>query len=424
MKYFLRIILALVIAAAVITGVYYYTNDKTLPGQKGEVILTTATKPAATEKYEARTLIASLDKYDFKLYKSGASVIIEHKDNEFTFDNWSKVIDEETPKMYYSDFDGDGEKELVIRAVSGQDESTKEYVYELYILNPKEGKKEDYDVLLVSQDTWRTVLDDQVTEELSQLKSCSKVLQFVMDSKGSPIAYNSETGIAESAAYVGYAKALQDDNGKYMSLFGWQKSKGLFTIDEDNNIKVEVECIATYDESHIVQDLGKIYFGLTVSKDNKLSVIPKSMYFEPNEKFRVADPTETAKKNWTFTRNNAFTPKDGGAISWAKYSFKIDKKVITDTEDLAKEETDIKYIKSFTMTQADILLTAADGYTFSEDPVKKGDYSVTINKGKKDEYEISYTARISKDAKSVRITFDKTYDQKKIKTVDISYGSR
>ena len=186
MKYFLSILLTLILAVAAVTGVYYFTNDRTLPGQTKDTFITTATKPAATEKYAARKLIASLDKPGFKLYKSGASVILEHKDNEFTFDNWSKVIDEETPKMYYADFDDDGEKELVIRAVSGQDDSTGEYVYELYVLNPKEGKKEDYNVLLISQDTWRTVLDDQVTEELSQLKSCSKILQLLWTKKATP----------------------------------------------------------------------------------------------------------------------------------------------------------------------------------------------------------------------------------------------
>ena len=424
MKYFLKIIIALVLAVGVVTAVYYYTNDHTLPGKTKEVYLTTATKPAATEKYSARKLLASLDKHDFRLYKSGSSIILEHGDNEFTFDNWSKVIDEEKPKMYYADFDNDGEKELIVRAVSGEDERTKEYVYELYVLNPKKGKTEDYDVLLVSQDTWRTVLDDQVTEELSQLKSCSKVLQFAMDDKNSPIKYDSDTGIAKEAAYVGYARALQNDDGKYMTLFGWNKSKGLFSIDEDNKIKVEVECIANYDETHVIQDLGKIYFGLAVTKDNKLTVIPKSMYFEADEKFKVSDPNETAKKSWTFRRNNSFVPKDGGTISWAQYRVEIDKDVMTDTVDMASEATDIKYIKRLTLTEADVLLTAADGYTFSSDPVSKGDYSIIINKGKKDEYEISYTAKISKDAKSVRIIFDKTYDQKKIKTIDISYGTR
>ena len=424
MKYFFSILLTLILAVAVVTGVYYYTNDRTLPGQTKDTFITTATKPAATEKYSARKLIASLDKQGFRLYKSGSSVILEHKDNEFTFDNWSKVIDEETPKMYYSDFDGDGEKELVIRAVSGQDDSTGEYVYELYILNPKKGKKEDYSVLLVSQDTWRTVLDDQVTEELSQLKSCRKVLQFAMDDKSSPIKYNSKTGIAENAAYVGYAKALQDDNGKYMTLFGWTKSKGMFFIDDDNNIKVEVDCIANYDETHIVQNLGKVYFTLTITSDNKLTVKPKSMYFKANDKFKVSDPTDRAKKKWAFTRNNSFVPKDGGTVNWAKYQIKIDKNTFTDTVDFANEETDIKYVKQIKLTQSDVLLIAADGYTFSSDPVEKGDFSVTVNKGAEDEYEISYTAKISDDLTSVRITFDKSYAQKKVRTVDISYGSK
>ena len=425
MKYFLKILFALVLAVGVVTAVYYYTNDRTLPGITDKTAVnTTVTKPPATEKYAARTLLAEDKKNGFRLYKSGASVILEHGDSEFTFDNWSKVIDTETPTLYYADFDGDKKKELIVRAVCGEDETTGEYVYELYVLNPKKGKVEDYDVLLVSQDTWRAVLDDQVTEELSQLKSCPKVLQFVMDEKDAPIKYNSETGIAENAAYVGYAKALQNDNGKYMTLFGFTKSKGIFSVDDDNNIKVEVDCIANYDETHVIQDLGKIHFGLEITKDNQLTVIPKSMYFKPNDKFKVSDPTETAKKSWSFTRNNSFAPKDSGTIKWAKYHFEIDKNVFTDTVDLAAEETDIKYIKALEMDEGSVTLIAADGYTFAADPAGKGDYSVIVNKGKDNEYEISYTAKTNADLTRVKLVFDKTYNQSFIKTVDISYGSK
>ena len=423
MKYFFRVLLVLIIAVAVVFGVYYYTQDGEVPFLEKDKFQTTVTKQPATEKYASRTLLASLDKYDFRLYKSESAVILEHKDKEFTFENWSSVIDEETPKMYYADFDGDKDKELIIRAVAGQDDETKEFVYELYVLNPKAGKNEDYDVLLVSQDSWRGILDEQVTEELSQLKSCKKVLQFAMDAKEKGISYNQDTGVAEGAAYTGYAKAMQE-GGQYLTLSGWTKSKGNFEIDEDNHISVEVDCIANYDESHIVQTLGKIYFKFSVTTENKLAVLPKSMYFKPDDKYKVSNPTDVAKANWSTVRNNSFTPTEAKTISWTKYSMKIDPTVMTDTVDLAGQDTDIKYVKSIQITQSDVVLTAPDNCTFSEDGVKKGDFSVIINKGKKDEMEISYTAKISKDKKIVRLTFDKTYDQSKIKTVEINYGSK
>ena len=170
--------------------------------------------------------------------------------------------------------------------------------------------------------------------------------------------------------------------------------------------------------------MGKIYFGLSITKDNRLVVVPKSMYFEANKKFRVSDPTQTAKHKWTFTRNNSFVPKDSGTIKWAKYSFKLDKSVFTDTVDFAKEETDIKYVKSIDIDQSGITLTAAAGYTFSADPAKKGDFSVTINKGEKDEYEISYTAKISEDLSVVRINFDKTYSHNSVNSIELNYGTR
>lgn len=424
MKYFLRVFIVLVVAVAVVFGVYYNTHDGEIPGFERTTYQTTVTKQPATEKYASRNLLASLDKQDIRLYKSENAVILEHKDNEFTFENWSSEIDREEPKIYYSDFDGDKKKEIVIRAVSGEDEKTNEFIYELYVLNPKDGKKEDYDVLLVSQDTWREILDSQVTEELSQLKSCKKVLQFAMADSSSKIKYNKDTGIADNAAFKGYAKALQDSDGNYMTLSGWSKSKGIFDIDGDNHISVKVECIANYDETHIIQDIGKIYFKFSVTKDNKLTVLPKSMYFEADEKFKVSDPTETAKKDWKVRRNNSFAPKDEKTVRWAKYSMEIDPTVMTDTVDLATESTDIKYIKAIVINQKEVTLFAADNCTISDNSINNGDYSVVINKGKKDEYEISYNAKVSRDKKKVKIYFDKTYDQSKIKTIEINYGSK
>ncbi len=62
-----------------------------------------------------RVLLTELKQDDFHLYSEGEYVILVHNGQETEFSDWSKNITVETPDMYYYDFNGDGEKELLIR---------------------------------------------------------------------------------------------------------------------------------------------------------------------------------------------------------------------------------------------------------------------------------------------------------------------
>ena len=66
MKYFLRILIVLVLAVGVVFGVYYYTNQDAFEKNDAPK-LTTVSKPAATEKNSNRVLLASLEDEDFYL---------------------------------------------------------------------------------------------------------------------------------------------------------------------------------------------------------------------------------------------------------------------------------------------------------------------------------------------------------------------
>lgn len=428
MKYFLRILLVFVLAVGVVFGVYYYTNQDAFKKADGPV-LTTVSKPAATEKNSNRVLLASIEDEDFYLYKGSKGILLTHGEDEFTFTNWSSMIDAEAPKMYYADFDDDNEKELIIRAVSGKSENSDEYIYDLYFLNPKtdENKNKDFDVTLASRSTWSSIIDNNIEEEMRQLKSCKKIIQFAMIARGSSLTYNKKTGIATNG-YTGYVKAIQDNNGKYLTVDKWTKGDGIYTISKDNKILIDIDINISYKDSSVIQNAGKIHFELFPNKNNNFQVTEKTVVFEANEEYRVSNPKTATSENWKYTENNSDTAASNAneVIQWIKYSPDYDPSVFTQTKSYAQETTDINKIESVVITESAAELTAKNGFSFDREAVKKGEYSVIINSGKKDEFDISYTASVKNSGKQeiLIINFDKAYPQSEIKTIAVNFGSK
>ena len=269
MKYFARILIVLVLAVAVICGVYYHTNG--LPTQEQSNGLTTASKPPATERRVTRELLASLDKEGFSLYRSDNGVVLVHGEREFTFDNWSRMIGEAPVELSYLNIDEDKEKELVVRAAGAQDENG-EYAYELYILNPTTDAdgNEDYEVVYASRDTWASLVDSIVKAELRQLGSSRKIVQLAMVAGlSNSINYNA-AGIAQNG-YAGYFKSLQNAEGKYMTVDKWTRGNGNYYI-RDKKIIVEFAVNVAYKDSKASQQAGVVRFGLTLGKDNRFSI--------------------------------------------------------------------------------------------------------------------------------------------------------
>ncbi len=427
MKYFFRILLTAVLAVATVFGVYYYFNGKLPINPLGETtsgFVTTVSKAPASELYASRTELARLKKQKITLYKSGKTIILRHDKKEFPFENWTSMLNaQEAPKIYCSDFDGDSVKEIIIRCEAGTEESTKEKVYDLYVLNPVDKEESDFNVLLISQETWHSVLDKSIVEELTQLKSNKKFLQFAMATKRTDINYNADSGLLLSAPSVAFARALQGETGSYLEINNWTMTKGIFTVDGDD-INAEVEVLVYYKDVNYSQRLGKVRFGLDITEKNSFTIAKKSMYFAPDKAYRIADPRTQAQGNWEFKRNNSFSPKEPKQIQWMKYAFDLDSTLMEDTQDLGSVETDIKYIKSLVLRKNTLVITAADGCAFKADAVKSGDYSVTINRGGDNEYEISYSAKLNDNSTELTILFDKAYEESEVSSIDISYGSK
>ena len=425
MKNFFKALLAIILVCATVYGVYFFTGARDADEKAHQLAMTTVSKAPASEKYANKRRLASLKNKGYYLFATDDNILLQHGDKLFEFNRFSSYIDLENPKMYCFDVDGDKREDVIIRGVSGQEQGTGDYVYDLYILRRKAGDKEEYEIITAAQDTWHNILDNGLREELTQLKTCKKFSQFAMTIAGKKIEYDEKTGMAtKNAGYVGYFRTLQDKAGKYMTVDSWGKGKGSFYVNSNNKLCCEVEVIVKYQNTDITQRAGTIYFEMQTNRHLDLVVTPRSMVFTTNDEYRLADPKDTAKNAWKSVYKNSAKPNGSEAINWVKYSVKIDPETLTQTADLAKQDTDIKFVDTVTVTESALIMTAKDGYTFDEETAKKGEYSVTINKGKDNEYEISYTAELSADKKTLKINFDKTYPRNKVGTVSISFGSK
>jgi len=431
MKYFFKILLTLVLAVAIVFGMYYYTNGNPFEKQENTSVLTTVSKPAATEKDTKRELLASLPKDDYYLYKSTNGVVLKHNKKEYEFTNWSRLIDVEAPEMFLNDYDGDGEKELLIKAVSAKNASSGEMEYELYLLDKQKTSsgKTTYKVYLASKSTWGDILDKQIREEVRQLKSCKKIIQFAMHYKNKSLRYDKKTGIAKNG-FVNYGRALQDDNGDYLTFNKWTKGKGIYSINEENEICVSVEVLIGYKKSEVVQTIGHINFKLDFD-GGMFTVKRKTMNFTPENAYKVSDPRTAVNEQWSYLENNANkksveVPK---TLGWIQYAPELSKDMLTQTIDLTQKDTDIKLVSKIHICESYIELIAKSGCTFDKSILNKSEYSVIINKGTDKEYEISYTSEITEKGKKkrqevLRIYFDRAYARDEIDSILITYGSR
>ena len=423
MKSFFKTIALLCAAVISVFAVRYFVTGE-LPTIKkdSDISLTTVTKVPATEKYDQRQLLATLDDEDYQLYRSDTQIILVHGGKEYEFNLWSSSIGEEAPSMYLFDLDGDGKKEIIIRGVAGEDRTKGGWIYNLYILSPK-ADEDGYTVSIASQDTWQAFLDENIKEEMSQLKQCKKYIQFSMCTKSETITYDETTGIALDG-HTGYARALQGKDGSYLTINTWSKGKGEYTVSSDGKLCVSVDINISYKEdSSLLQAAGTILFEISMNTEKNFYVTPKSMQFKAADAYKLA-PLQSNAAAWNLTENNSAAVSGSGEIKYINYSPVFDESAITQTTNLSSQTSDVKNVKSIVVSDSKVVITAMDGYTFSQDVAKSSNYSVNINKGTNDAYDISYTASLDKTKTTLVITFDNSYPRDYIKSIEINFGTK
>lgn len=433
MRYFLRILLVILICVAVVFGMYRFTDGKDT--SSGDNTITTATKAPATEKGSDRILLAHQeygeDVYD--LYLQDNNTIFVHNGKEFVYDNWSKYIAVEAPEMYVGDFNRDSVVDDVALRVAGSVNSeTGGYIYQIYVLSPAidDDGNEVYKLNVCNERTWKDKFNVEISLEISQMSSCKKIIQLAMSAKyrDSDITYDQETG-AVDGDYIKYIAALRNDEGGYYNTDRWKYGESVYYINEDNEITVDTDVFVYYKDTTEIQNIGKLQCKLYLNSVNSFSFIPRSIIFKQNPKYRASSRKPGDGAPWKYTETNYSTYSNiqgDTVIDWLTYEFTYNPEVSERSTSYANEGTEMRNISKFELTESYLKLYAKEGYTFSDIPAQKGDYRVFINPDNEDlKYDISMSATVEQvDGVDVlTIMFDKAYFADEPEYIKICYNT-
>lgn len=422
------IIPALCVLLAVLMGAfaYHYKNvykpsiDET-PDNSGVYV----PDGLLTGERGVKTLIAESEEGGFKLYKEGDYVILQQGDFEKEFSDWSKNIGAEKPQMYFNDFNGDGENELVIRALKDISAETKEHVYCLYVVFPetKEDGTKDFGVAYVDRSSWFASFSQMVNAEMNQPDGAKNRLQFAMNSANKPIAYDSVTGII-TEGHAWYARALTDTLGNYHTFAGWEKGEGIFNVDNENKeINVDITIFASYDGVKEKQNAGAIRCGLVVTKE-KIALRSKSLLFVSSEQYMATDPAEVAAKDWECTFNNtSSSSKTEKVINRLSVSLDLSSVNKTKRVSMSSKKDDSSLIDRVEADNNEIRVYATKGNDFARTKTASRDYSAVITY-RDVPCDVCFSAEIkNENGESVLVyTLDKSYSNEELDGVTLKFG--
>lgn len=431
------IIVAVLLAAVIGVFIFSYQYRNQLISQQTSVTAAaqttekTETTQSAGEESEGRTLVAEDKENDYQIYFDGENTDIVHGEYKKTFTSWTYSMNCEDPIIYCKDYDGDGENELALKIVNGKldvqyDGMDSPYTYAIYLFEPvttSDGEK-TFECRIASADTWKAPFDSAIICEMTQPKICNKFLQFTMDDIDEKIIYNEKTGLTESE-YAGYALALSDSSKNYYTLSRWSKGAGIYDIDENGNITLDIQIFANYEEIKDTQYIGNIHCDMGIV-DERFSIVPHTIYFKAVERYSVTDPRDAAKVKWNCvisneSQNTNFKSTD---IDWIEAEFSLANTSDKSAQYFETYPSKIKCVDSVKFTQSEVVLIAKKGYTFSQTIAESGKFSVTVNSGEKNEYDISYSCSVKTENNTGTLTikFDKTYDKEDFDKVLIKFG--
>lgn len=425
MKYFLRVIVVLLVATSVI---FVFSNNYRKSKIADSIVLTTQKIGEATEKADTRILVAENEESGYKLYKDNGTVILCKDDVEQSFDIWYPSVSSHTPELYYNDFDDDGEKELLIIMISNSISyySGKTDYFNAAVL--VDGVKENDDsskefiTITAGVDSWKAPFTSAIKCEMNQLISCDKYIQFVMDDVSSELVYDEATGIS-SNKYVYYARALKNGNGSYAQLERWQKGACKYSVSDDGKIKLDITVLAYYQDIAKPQILGCIDMTMHTVKD-KFDIVPKSISFIADDAYFCSDPRVSATEGWTKVIKNSAQPASvqDTDIDWIEAELSLPNGYNQTTVSFAGMTSEIKNVDRIEINEGALTLYAKEGYAFSNRALSS--YSVTAKIGPQENYDISYSCKIDSinGENALTVYFDKTYNFEDLKSITVKYG--
>lgn len=423
MRKFIKPLLIIIAFVVVCVGMYTFANHRSK--QNSDVMeTTTTTQLAVTEKnLEKKISLFASKKDDFYLYRQGDLIILEHDNKEYTFENWSKYITLEKPKVYMTDLDDDGDLELIVRVVGNVD-SNNHYYHYVYVLNDEidDNGEVNYFVTIFSQNSVKELITEHVISEVSQLKDCKKIGIFAMCMNYNSINYDNETGLPDS--YYNTFAISKGDNGQYPTITSWDKGLVDFSVEKDC-IRANYPIYVSFRETNKKQYIGFISCGFYIEHSKRIGVRSKSLLFKPNYEYKTFETGMFDGKAWSKSFVNKNKNTSGKSINALSFDLSFDKK---NPVDFAKANTDNNSISKIVATESYVEFTAKKGCHFNESIAQSNDFSIfmkSFNMTAVLELDIGYESTIHKDKDGnevLRLSFDQKYGTDTMKNIKILFG--
>ncbi|MCM1285390.1 MAG: hypothetical protein NC213_01165 [Acetobacter sp.] len=392
--------------------------------------VTKTTTETTTEKALSGVIVENKEG-NYQMIVENNEVIITHGEYRSNFGSvWNNYIKAEMPEMYYHDFDGDGKKELILKMATDKFKSvaTGEYVnqYSLFLLDPHTTSKGEKVITynLADKNSWKSPFENAIRCELTQLKSCDKILQFAMNNKDRKIIYDENTGITKNK-YAGYATARKGENGAYYTMRNWSKDLGIYDILDDGTITLDIQVLVSYQENNLIEQIGNIHCEMIV-RNKSFDIKPNSIKFVATEGHKAYDPRKSAQTDWQVKISNSSEAPaiSNKALDWIKFDIDVTNAPAQQNLFFSEKESKIKYIDEIIFDKRSVTLIAKSGYGFSSSLINSQCFSVAVNAGTKNQVEIGYQCSETDigSQKALVITFDRTYDQKDLKNLAISFS--
>ena len=440
MKYFLRICIVLLVAVGIVFGYSYYYREKK---NNDAIVLTThaisTTKAGQAVSKDDKTVFYNDN--GFEVFKQKDKGYVVYNDVQQALGGLDWALSQTPLDFYCDDWDDDGEKELLLLysnsanqysnlLIGSEKEDFSKYHLNVIMIKPVTNSdgKQDFKVVYADQKTWKKPFEQAINAQMNQLKSCDKFIQFVMDDNDVDLTYNEKTGVS-SNKYVYYAKALKKTNSdEYQKFVKWSKGDGNYFIGDDGKLQLNIMLLAYYDENPSrAQYVGNIHTGVSVDKNGEFTITPNTIEFVANKNYTCSDPRQSTKERFTYIINNSSSDTvntNDNYIDWLEYSTDLSPYVNEQTLSFSTLDSQIKCVDKVKVTQSSIVLTAKEGYTFSEMILNKGDYSVIVGANTDDENDITYKGEIlERDGRSVlKITYDRKYTKDELKNITVKFG--
>ncbi len=426
-------IIALAALVIAVMGLFafsvHYKNGKINNNSDYSTVVSTTEAEAVekTDEYSSDTPYIETDDGEYQIYFDGKIVTIVHGDYRTEIKNLDVSFKAEKPKAVSADIDNDGEKELLLRlyAISyNNDDSTRTTVYSINLYDPAVQNDEKYFLRYTAYNsTWTNPFGESVRAEVTQLKNHSKILQYNMVDINDELQYD-ENGVAVGN-YTGFATALCDSSKNYYTLKNWSYGYGIYDINEDGTITLDIQVVAEYEETDTNQIFGYIHCNVVFS-DYTFSIVPKKINFVAKEGCEVTDPRNMANDKWSVTINNLTSTSgfQSNSIDWIENEFNVADLSSSQDQYFDTMSSKIKCLDKIKFSQSGITLTAKSGYTFSSQMADNGKFSAIINNDENKDIDISYKCVIKTvDGRSTLvITFDRNYSQQELESLKIVFG--